>query len=495
MKNRKVLKLTGAFLLASSIFSINAAQAEDVLLSKTKLQYKGENAIAQLWGDRQKNGYANKLIVILKREDGTLITGYQPTINGGYNCSLQPIQVKKAKGKTEQLLVKAQQGTWNAYGEYRVIDFEKPKSVTELFSASDNYGVITSAKLQDNTLMVQSIKDVKPVKVEIEKKMLEDISENRRHVIFSKIFSLTPIDVNKDGIQELITTQQILVDRRCLADVGAVWFYEDKDQLTKESKNQKAEENEGSLENKKQKKAKQESLQEILTKLKGIVGDITRDASPENKAEGRLTQKLWKHTNLTIMKNEYPNKANTINDGKAFKAGIIYPVRMVAHNGEATYPQLSINNDIELTAELNKLLWKECESYIQAYLRGKTDVAFNVICADDKLISIQLISGKTSFLHHNVNILFGEKKKAELSEVLDVKAKGLVELLNTLNTNKNVIWNKKLTDEWYVRNGNIYLMKNVAGTDEVSGFNLNNLKSYIKYKKLLPTETKAKEKN
>lgn len=491
MKNRWIFQIVGAFLVGGSILSCGIAQAEDTVLARTKIKYKGEPAVAQLWGERQKNGYANKLMVILKREDGSLITGYSPSINGGYGCCLEPVQVKKAKAETEQLLLTVQQGSWNTYSEFRILDMERPKDVKELFTGSDNFGVISDAKLENNVIVVKSTNDKGPVKVELEKKMVEDISDNRRQLAFSKISSLTPMDIDKNGTHELISTQQIIVDKRVLADVGAVWHYTGQNETIKETKNAVTEEAAATKKSSK-KKSQGESLQELLTQLKDVVGDITRDSKAAEDKAKTATAKRWKHSNITIMKNDMPNKANSINNGKVFKGGIIYPVRMVAHNGEATYPQLILENNIEMTETLNKLLRKECEGYIQDYLKGKTDVAFNVSCADEKIFSLQIITGKNTFTRHNINILRGQKQKAELKDVLDIKAKGLVELLNTLNTNDKVSWDKNLTDEWYVRNGNIYLMKRIAGVDEVSGFALKNLQNYLKDKRFMTTKAKGK---
>ena len=125
-------------------------------------------------------------------------------------------------------------------------------------------------------------------------------------------------------------------------------------------------------------------------------------------------QKLWRHDNLTIMKVDLPNKKNTINDGAYFNGGMVYPVKMIAPNGEATYPQVMLNNNVEAEEALNKLLWEEAENYIRLYLRGQADLAYNVIRKDSKLLSIQLISGKDTFVHHNINIIPGEKKKTEM---------------------------------------------------------------------------------
>ena len=526
MKKKYLGQSVLALLLAGAVASPVWASDKDVLLAKTDVKYKNETAKAELWGNKVTSGYAHDLMLMLKREDGSVITGYKPDINGGYGYTLKALQLKDKDSANEQLFLAVRQGDWQSYAEYRVLDIANPKEIKPLFSATDSFGVVVGASLNAKTLSVQTVKDKEPIKIELAPKMVEDISANRQKVEYGRIQSVTCLDVNHDGLQELITTQEIMVDKRVLADVGAVWHYvgpkedaepqdkaeeaakdkaEELADLTSDEKEpaEKDEENlrEGSL--KDFLKAMGESLAELDKKTDENDADVTGEgtaakAEPavekqEKAAEKAKAEKLWKQDNLTIMKSDLPNRKNSINKGAYFKGGMVYPVKMVAPNGEATYPQIMLNEDAELQNKLNKLLLDEADAYISAYLHGMADMAFNVIRADQKLLTVQLISGKDHFVHHNINILPGTDKKLKLNDILNTKDKNLVELINVLNTNAKVTWDAKLTDEWYIRNDTLYLMKNVAGTDEVTGIELNNLHKYIVDADFLVEKTAAKD--
>lgn len=492
MKNRNMIKAALCLGLGLSIVFAPVASAKEVLLAKTKLQHKGEAVKAEIWGNKIAGGYAKDLMIILKREDKSVITGYKPDIAGGYGFNLKAVQVEKKDGDTEQLLLGIRQGDWKTYSEYRILDFRNPKDVKEIFAGPDSFGIVTSAKLEDNVLKVTTVRDLKPINVELNKKLIEDIAENRRKVEFGGLTSLTCIDINKDGITEIITNQQIRADKKTLVDVGAVWHYIGKVEKQKPEEDvQKDSEIE---------ETKEESLMDMLKSLGKELEKLEQEKQQEEneknaaKKEGQTKEKLWRQDNLTIMKADAPNRKNTINDGAYFNGGMVFPVKMIAPNGEATYPQIMLNNNEEVQEALNKLLWEEAEKYIRLYLRGKADLAYNVIRKDSKLLTIQLISGKDTFVHHNINIIPGEKKKTELKDILDVKSKDLVELLNVLNNNSKITWDSKLTNEWYTREDNLYLMKNVNGIDEVSGYDMNNLKRYIKHKNFLPDKEDKKAK-
>lgn len=494
MKNRRFMKyalgLSLVFLLSST------ALAKEVLLSETEFLYKGNKSTAELWGDRVKSGYANELTLVLKREDGSVITGYKPNIKGGYGFDLRKVQVVKKDNPTEQLLLSVKQGDWNSYSEYRILDPSNSKAIKELFDGGDSFGIVLGAELEGDTLKVKTIKDSKPINVELKPKLLEDVAANRKQVSFGKLQSLTCIDIDEDGVDELATNQVLTVDKKLVADVGAVWRYTGPKQADKvEPEADKANAKEEAVEAKKEKK-KNTSFEDIIKLIKDELSEKQEEATGEADkalAKDKAQEKKWQHSNLTIMKCETVNKKNTINDGAFFSGGMVYPVKMVASNGEATYPQIMLNNNLEAEQKLNKLLWEEAEPFVRGYLQGKVDLAYNVIRADKKLLTIQLISGKDIFAHHNINILPGEYRRVELSDFLDVKSKGLLELLQVLNNNQNITWDKKLTKEWYMRNDNLYLMKNVKGTDEVSGYDMNNLKKYIKDPHFLPGKEEKKE--
>ena len=512
MRKRFLVRGLGALSLATALLVGTTAYAEDVLLAKTKLQYKGNSIEAELWGVPLTQTYSGNLLLLFKREDGTVFTGYKPNICGGYGYTLKPVQVKEADAPTEQLLLGVRQGDWRAYTEYRILELEEPKKITELFTAVDSFGVVEQVKLEGNTLKVKSVNDKQPVDVEVDAKLLEDVSANRRRVSYAKLNSLTCLDVDRDGIDELISVQKLEVDRNTLADVGSVWRYQGPKNADKEKDNKDSkEESKPEVEQVQESKSLAEQLQFWRKKLAEYVEpkeNVTAAADKEpgtdkseaeesgQEEEKKQGKELWQHSNMTIMKASALSKKNNTNKGAFFKGGMVYPMRMIAASGEATYPQLMLIKDVERQNKLNDLLMEEAQPILEDYLRGRADLAYNVIRADKKMLTIQLISGKDNFKHHNINIMQGEDHKIELSDVLNVKSKDLVELLNVLNTNKKVTWDSKLTDEWYTRDDNLYLLKRVEDKDEVSGFALKNLKKYIKDKRFLPDESMAsKESN
>ena len=239
--------------------------------------------------------------------------------------------------------------------------------------------------------------------------------------------SLVAHDVDNDGADELFGCQQLLQKKQPLADVGAIWK---QDKKTKE----------------------------------------------------------WKQFSLTIMTLAPTPKDNTVNDGKDFAAGTILARKMVVPGGEATFPVFA-GKDVELQNKMNKLLQEECQEYLEHFYKGEADMAFKVMRADEQILSLQLISGKNSFIHHQLNVNPKTAEKIRLDEVLNVKDKDLLPLLNLLNTNKKVVYKDRLPDEWYIEGDNLFLMQRIDGVDQVSGFALGNLHKFLLKKELLNSKS------
>lgn len=410
------IKMMLAAALCSSTLCLGSVSAADTLLASAQLTLAQGAATAELWGDRLPNGYANDLLLLLKDKEGQLLTAYAPSIKGGYNCLLLPVQLNADKAGGQQLLISAGQGDWRTGSEYRVLSFADKKKVQEVFGAAESLGLVTQAYIKEGKVHVTLADGSKS---ELEPAAGTSVSEGEAS--YGGLYSLTAHDVDGDGADELLGSQQLLQHKQALADVGSVW------QLDKESKK-------------------------------------------------------WKQSALTIMTLSPSPKGNTVNDGLDFNAGTILVRKMVVPGGEATYPVFA-GKDVELQNKINKLLADESKNYLQAFYQGKADMAFKVLRADDKLLSLQLISGKTSFVHHHVNINMQTGNKIRLDEVLNVKDKDLLPLLNVLNTNKAVKY-AQLPEEWYVEDDNLFLMQNVAGQDEVSGFALGNLHKFMLDKKI-----------
>ena len=417
--------------VGSALALAGTAAAADTLLAKTALQLDKGSVTAELWGDRLPSGYSEHLLVLLKDQRGKLVTAYAPSIKGGYYPMLEAVQVKlvdkkaataagsesvsEAKQAAQQLLVSVGQGDWQAASEFRILDFAERNKVQELFSSADSMGLVSKAYSNEEKLYV-TLKDGQQNVANLP----EGVSSNR--IYYGGLYSLTAHDLDGDGQQELLGTQQLTGGKQNVADVGAIW------QLQSDDK--------------------------------------------------------WKHTNITIMTTTPTPKSNTVNDGKEIATGVILPRKIVVPGGEATYP-VFVSKDVELQNKLNELLRKECAEYLASFYKGKADMAFKVIAATDKLVSLELISGKTSFLHHHVNLDPKTGNIVKLDQLLNTQDPDLLPLLRLLCTNKNIQLEQKLPAEWYIEGNNLFLLQRICGKDEVAGFALGNLHKFVLDKRWL----------
>lgn len=417
--------------VGSALAMAGTAAAADTLLAKTALQLDKGSVTAELWGDRLPSGYSEDLLVLLKDERGKLVTAYAPSIKGGYYPILEAVQVKlvdkkaatdagnesvsEAKQAAQQLLVSVGQGDWQAASEFRILDFAERNKVQELFSSADSMGLVSKAYSNEEKLYV-TLKDGQQNVANLP----EGVSSNR--IYYGGLYSLTAHDLDGDGQQELLGTQQLVNGKQNVADVGAVW------QLDSEKK--------------------------------------------------------WKQSNVTIMTTTPTPKSNTVNDGKEVATGVILPRKMVVPGGEATYPTF-VSHDVELQNKINRLLQSECAEYLDSFYQGKADMAFKVITANEHIISLQLISGKSKFKHHHVNINPSTGELIKLNQILNYKDPDLMPLLRLLCTNKNMMLEYQPPAEWYIEGKNLFLMQNICGQDEVAGFALGNLHKFVLDKRWL----------
>lgn len=417
--------------VGSALALAGPAAAADTLLAKTALQLDKGSVTAELWGDRLPSGYSEDLLVLLKDERGKLVTAYAPSIKGGYYPMLEAVQVKpvdkkaatdagnesvsEAKQAAQQLLVSVGQGDWQAASEFRILDFAERNKVQELFSSADSMGLVSKAYSNEEKLYV-TLKDGQQNVANLP----EGVSSNR--IYYGGLYSLTAHDLDGDGQQELLGTQQLVNGKQNVADVGAVW------------------------------------------QLDG--------------------EKKWKQSNVTIMTTSPTPKSNTVNDGKEVATGVILPRKMVVPGGEATYPTF-VSHDVELQNKINRLLQSECAEYLDSFYQGKADMAFKVITANEHIISLQLISGKSKFKHHHVNINPSTGELIKLNQILNYKDPDLMPLLRLLCTNKNMMLEYQPPAEWYIEGKNLFLMQNICGQDEVAGFALGNLHKFVLDKRWL----------
>lgn len=428
--------------LAAFILSVcpGNALAADTLLSTVDLRLQDEVVQAELWGDCLNNGYASDLLVLLKR-DKKVLAAYNPTISGGYNCLLSTVQIKPVKENSQrekktlpqQLLISAAQGDWSVGTEYRILDFANIEKVTELFSGVDSMGIISKAELTGNNLILDFADGQKNEAV------LPSGLVDTGAVYYGGLHSLTADDLDDDGQDELLATQQIKQEDTLLADVGSIWR-------------------------------------------------LTKSTNEQNRKDKNLKHWQWDKGSITVMTAVPVPKDNVINDGQNNKQGSVLVRKIVIPGGEATYPIFS-SSDIKLTNKVNKLLHKECAKTFPDFFNGTADMAFKVVRNDDLLLTVQLIHGKSRFIHHNVNIDPKTGKQLYLKDILDVKNKELPALLKVLCTNNKMDFSKGIPDEWYIEGNNLFLVQNIDDKEEVAGFALGNLHKYILDNKWLKKNT------
>lgn len=440
MKNSWKINMVGG--LAGVILSAcpGNALAADTLLSTVDLRLQDEVVQAELWGDCLNNGYASDLLVLLKR-DKKVLAAYNPTISGGYNCLLSTVQIKPVKENSQkdkktlpqQLLISAAQGDWSVGTEYRILDFANIEKVTELFSGVDSMGIISKAELAGNNLILDFADGQKNEAV------LPSGLVDTGAVYYCGLHSLTAYDLDDDGQDELLTTQQIKQEDTLLADVGSIWR-------------------------------------------------LTKSTDEQNRKDKNLKHWQWDKGSITVMTAVPVPKDNVINDGQNNKQGSVLVRKIVIPGGEATYPMFA-SSDIKLTNKVNKLLHKECAKTFPDFYNGTADMAFKVVRNDDLLLTVQLIHGKSRFIHHNVNIDPKTGKQLYLKNILDVKNKELPALLKVLCTNNKMDFSQGIPDEWYIEGNNLFLVQNIDDKEEVAGFALGNLHKYILDNKWLKKNT------
>lgn len=146
--------------------------------------------------------------MLLKGSDSELLTAYVPSINGGYDCSLEKARFT---GRGEQLILSVGQGGDDGSIEYRIIDFADPKAVKEIFTGSDNAGVAATAEFVPDFRSKIAFADgstnyeLLPKEKEFyEQRGLYDVDgtllKGYRRPYVGKIHSLVAVDMEQDGI-------------------------------------------------------------------------------------------------------------------------------------------------------------------------------------------------------------------------------------------------------------------------------------------------------
>ena len=417
--------------VGSALAMAGTSAAADTLLAKTALQLDKGSVTAELWGDRLPSGYSEDLLVLLKDERGKLVTAYAPSIKGGYYPILEAVQVKPVDKKAatdagSESVSEAKQAAQQLLVSVGQGDWQAASEFRILDFAERNkvQELFSSADSMGLVSKAYSNEEKLYVTLKDGQQNVANLPEgvSSNRIYYGGLYSLTAHDLDGDGQQELLGAQQLVNGKQNVADVGAVW------------------------------------------QLDG--------------------EKKWKQSNVTIMTTSPTPKSNTVNDGKEVATGVILPRKMVVPGGEATYPTF-VSHDVELQNKINRLLQSECAEYLDSFYQGKADMAFKVITANEHIISLQLISGKSKFKHHHVNINPSTGELIKLNQILNYKDPDLMPLLRLLCTNKNMMLEYQPPAEWYIEGKNIFLMQNICGQDEVAGFALGNLHKFVLDKRWL----------
>ena len=417
--------------LGCAVALAGPAAAADTLLAKTALQLDKGSVTAELWGDRLPSGYSEDLLVLLKDERGKLVTAYAPSIKGGYYPMLEAVQVKPVDKKAatdagNESVSEAKQAAQQLLVSVGQGDWQAASEFRILDFAERNkvQELFSSADSMGLVSKAYSNEEKLYVTLKDGQQNVANLPEgvSSNRIYYGGLYSLTAHDLDGDGQQELLGAQQLTGGKQNVADVGAIW------QLQSDDK--------------------------------------------------------WKHTNITIMTTTPTPKSNTVNDGKEIATGVILPRKIVVPGGEATYP-VFVSKDVELQNKINRLLQSECAEYLDSFYQGKADMAFKVITANEHIISLQLISGKSKFKHHHVNINPSTGELIKLNQILNYKDPDLMPLLRLLCTNKNMMLEYQPPAEWYIEGKNLFLMQNICGQDEVAGFALGNLHKFVLDKRWL----------
>lgn len=447
---RFTYKIQAMALLCALSFGMNAS-AEERLLASTVLEQDGRSFSAELWGDCLPSGYARNLLLFLKDEEQKLVTAYTPTVKGGYSCFLQPVTVRNAGEagvRKQQLLLSVGQGDWQAGTEFRILDFSKPESVNELFSASDSMGVITAAHINEEKLEV-CLQGGGHRQVGLAAETLPDIAGKPD---YGGLSSLTAYDIDGDGKQELLVSQKIAVRGRMLAEAGSVWSLRTDDAEGPSS----------------------------IDAMDGEVDDT-------DMAEEVVTP-IWEKTAYSILAAQPTSRADKTNDGCEFAGGVVLSRRIVLAERIGTYPVVSMD-DLEVQERVNSLLEKEGAEYLDAFFKDGHELAFEVIRSDASLLSIRIIGGRNGQHSHYLHIDPRSGERIVLGQLLDIDAPDLLPLLRLLN-NGRIMLEQRLPSEWYLDGESLVLVQNICGQEEAASYDLASLRKFLLDDRFLPRELK-----
>lgn len=401
-------------MIVGVIFSITATvvSAHEAPLMSIELDTNGDGQLEtiELYADGNVAGsnYKKDLILLLKDTQGKILTGYVPSIKGGYAVDLQKASFLD---KGEQLILSVDQGDAEKYKEHRIIDFSDHKVVKEIFNSVDNSGIKAEAKFLDN-YQAKVVLDTRKITL-IDLKSKKDFYEQRglysnsgqlrkmyQQPSISKIDSLVPISINEEKKKKFITLQHVngLNADDTLGEISGVWEYSSA------------------------------SGWKVLNKkfYKNVV-DITK-----SKFRRTYTERNW-----SVM----PSKI------RYNKSIVIYPVYTVAGHADI---QKKVNQQI------NNIY----QSYCKNLESDKSDLDYTMPFVSEKLVSLVFFGSqvgleekKSEKITFNVETKTGDN--LSIDQVLNLKDADLLPVLKVLTKGSKIDFNKGIPQDWYYNGMNI----------------------------------------
>lgn len=417
-------KLAGAVLLAAGVLTgLNTAaaqQSEQEPLAVLQLDVDGsdEEETVELYGGRLTSGssYRHDLLLLLKNSGGDLLTAYVPSVKGGYACTMEKVRLV---GKGEQVLLAVGQAGDEGSTEYRIIDFADVKAVQEIFSGSDNLGVAAVAEylpdfrsrliFADGTSSEEQLPGEKRF---YEKRGLYDeggnVLKGYRRPSVSKINSLVPVDLDRDGRMELLSLQSVkgLGSDDLFGKLAGVWTYDE--------------------------------------------------------AAG------WQLKNKTFYSGG-KNKDDKFHRSYNEKGWRIVSRQVVYDSSNVTYPVFIAAGAPELQNKVNKDFTVLAAPYLQKLGDGESELDYTLTFVGDKFISLVFFgvmdeAGKEIFAKIPVNLDAKTGAILELSDVLNLKDADLLPVLQLLTKKEKVDFSKGIPKSWYYNGTNfVFCQRNEAG--------------------------------
>lgn len=471
----KRLAVLGAWLAAFCLgYGAADCAAQASLLAETELALGSKSCTAQLYGEVLGGGYAKDLLLLVKdREEGRLLSAYSPDISGGYGCRLEAVPVT---GRGEQLLLLVQEGDWRRPQQVRLLDFAQPKAVRQLFDAGCSRGLIQQAALAEAGGRLQlTTRDGQTAAVALDQ---EVTPEAGRQLAWGGLDSVVPLDLDGDGLMELLTVEKVSYGGQALARLGAAWHYqggaqaassEDQAQAPQQATRQASQQ------------GPQQALQDWLAEARQV-GTALQGGRPVAAAPAQSNPaRLWQRQGLVLLAARAVSKDNRVNQGVNESFYRVWPQAALRPGGEATLPLLTVSGDSQLQNRLNAALRPYSQQAWQNFKEGKEDAAYQVLTAADKVLSLELLTGREQVRRRYLNLDPHSGKELPLKALLATEDPGLRPLLAALSTNPKLDFKKGLPQDWYILEGDKLCFRQlVDGQEETAGFALGNLRKFLR---------------